>query len=68
MTNRKPKIGERVVWQSEDGPQEFGTITQVSPSGQRIEVQWDNPPEFYEIDATFIYDFSPASGVRLVHP
>lgn len=64
MTRRKPKIGDRVYWQSEDGPKEFGTILHVV--GGRIEVRWDNPPEFYDADDTFSYPLNePSSGVKL---
>jgi hypothetical protein len=65
MAKRKPKIGGRVYWQSEDGAKEFGTILEVSPSGTRVEVQWDQAPEYHEAGDTFTYDLGPASGVRV---
>lgn len=64
LNTSKPKVGDRVFWQSDDGPKEFGTIVHVL--GKRIEVQWDNPPEYHEASDTFTYDISnPASGVKL---
>lgn len=62
MGRRKPKVGDRVFWQSEDGPKEMGTIIEVSPSGTRIEVKWDVADEFGQ-DVTQ-HDFHPASGVK----
>ena len=59
----KPKIGDRVYWQSEDGPKEYGTI--VRTLGTRIEVLWDTPPEYHEASDTFTYTLNAASSVRL---
>jgi hypothetical protein len=65
MTRSKPKVGGRVYWQTEDGPKEYGTILQVV--GSRMEVRWDNPPEYHEADDTFTYPTNdPASCIRLV--
>lgn len=66
MAKRKPKIGDRVFWQSEGGPREFGTILEVSASGNRVQVKWDKPPEFYDEQDVFTYDLAPSSGVQLV--
>lgn len=65
MAKRKPKIGDRVSWHAAEGGEvEYGKV--VGVLGSRVEVRWDNPPEFYEADDTFSYDLmNAASGVRL---
>jgi hypothetical protein len=60
----KPKIGASVVWTSLDPtvPSVRGKITQVSPSGNKVEVQWEDQDE----GETMTYDLTDkASGVRL---
>lgn len=66
MAKRKPQVGDRVFWQSDDRPREFGTILEVSPSGNRVQVRWDQPPEFHDQQDVFTYNLAPSSGVQLV--
>jgi hypothetical protein len=59
---RKPKIGDRVRFQSLDETiaPTFGKIVELSPSGARAEVEWDD-------GETYTYDLTDnASCVRLV--
>ncbi len=61
---RKAKIGDRVEWRSLDEtvPPTFGKIVELSPSGSRAEVEWDDGD-------TNIYDLTDgASCVRLLPP
>lgn len=64
MAKRKPKIGDRVYWQSLDPciPRSNGTITEISPSGSRVQVKWDTS-EYGEDEGT--YDIGGASCVCL---
>lgn len=66
MAKRKAKIGDRVVWTSLDPsiPPDYGTITEISPSGDRAQIRWDDPGEFGEEETTS--NLSGASCVRLV--
>ena len=60
----KPKIGAKVVWTSLDPTVRsvLGTITEVSPSGNKVEVQWEDQ----DGGETMTYDLTDmASGVRL---
>jgi hypothetical protein len=61
-TMSKPKIGQRAKWSSLDEsiPTTFGRVTQVSPSGTRVEITWDEDGESYS------YDLNAASMVRLL--
>ncbi len=59
---RKPKIGDRVKFQSLDEsiPPSFGKIIELSPSKTRAEVEWDDGD-------TNQYDLSDAAScVRLL--
>lgn len=59
---RKPKVGDRVKFQSLDDsiPPAFGKVTVLSPNGWRGEVEWDD-------GETNTYNFDdPASCVRLI--
>lgn len=61
---RKPKIGDRATWTSLDPtvPQSCGRVVEVSPSGKKVEIEWDDG-EIYNYDLT-----DKASGVRLCSP
>ena len=56
----KPKIGQRVKFVSLDPsvPTDHGTITEVSPSGDRVMVKWDDCEEM-------THNFGGASRVFL---
>lgn len=58
---RKPKIGDRATWTSldPDVPQTRGRVVEVSPSGKKVEVEWEDG-ETYSYDVT-----DPASCVRI---
>lgn len=62
MAHCKAKIGDRVKWQSLDNsiPQFFGKIVELSPNGERAEIEWDDG-EMYHYDLT-----DAASCVRVL--
>lgn len=64
MAERKPKVGDRVKWQSLDEtvPPAFGKIVQLSPSGTRAEIQWEDG-ETYSHD---LAPWHPESCTRVV--
>lgn len=58
---RKPKIGDRATWTSLDPtvPQSRGRVVEVSPSGKKVEIEWEDGD-------SYTYDLTDnASGVRL---
>lgn len=65
MTAVKPKAGDRVQYVYAD-PYEFGTILEVSPSGDHIQVKWDKPDEYDQDVMT--HTLRSGSGVKLVRP
>jgi hypothetical protein len=60
----RAKIGDHVKWQSLDDtiPPAFGQVVEVSPSGQRVEVEWDDG------ECHGSYELGGASCVNLVQP
>lgn len=61
---RRAKIGDRVKWQSLDDtiPPEFGKIVELSPSGTRAEIEWDDG----DTRSHDLAPWHPASCTRLV--
>lgn len=58
---RKPQIGDHATWTSLDPtvPQSHGRVVEVSPSGKKVEIEWED-------GESYAYDLSDkASGVRL---
>lgn len=62
MTIKKPKVGQRVRWKPTEG---MGTITEVSPSGNRVQVKWDEPdPDSGEGETQ--HNIAPHMSLRLL--
>ncbi len=59
----KPRIGARAKATTPEKI-EYGTIIEVSPSGKRYQVKWDQKDEYG--DDTSTHELHPASCVRPV--
>jgi len=64
MAMQKPRVGGRAKATVPGEKIEYGTIIEVSPSGRRYQVEWDQPDECGQTIS--MHELSPASYVRPV--